>query len=125
MEVRHKATWVTRWIALKDGILWEYASKDGALKAKIALYKCQLNVCERMQHYIHISCFKFYIFYSISCNFYLLIVPAGISTAGGINQSTEGESHSRLHCQFVRFSSGMIVRIQNYSERRGVRGKEE
>lgn len=45
MEVRHKTAWATRWIVLKDGILWEYASKEGPLKAKIALYKCQLNVC--------------------------------------------------------------------------------
>lgn len=44
VEVRHKTAWVTRWIVLKDGILWEYSAKDGPLKAKIALYKSQLNV---------------------------------------------------------------------------------
>ncbi len=44
VDVRHKTTWVTRWIVLKDGILWEHKQKDGKLKAKIALYKCQLTV---------------------------------------------------------------------------------
>jgi len=43
VDVRKKAAWVTRWIMLKDGILWVFSSKEGPLKAKIPLYQAKLN----------------------------------------------------------------------------------
>jgi len=44
LDVRHQATWVQRWIVLRDGILYAYKNKEnGSLRAKIPLFEAQLR----------------------------------------------------------------------------------